>query len=238
LIYFKFEFSTAVDESAPSGTVKEPEFTKWENFMKAQKAGAPAGVRNFAQTTHIWPWMPTEKAFVSNARNGIVISIAFAFVVLLIATRNLLQSVLSIFAVVEVVISVVAVMHWAGMQLGVSESIAIVILIGFSVDYVVHFSHAYVHSEHTTRYNKMRQSYREMGVSILSGCLTTFGCGAFLFGGTFVFFQTFALIITVTVGISIVVAVFTFGALCHSVGPEGGFCAVDTCCRKKRLESD
>lgn len=166
-----------------------------------------------------------------------MISIAFAFVILLVATRNLLQSVLAIFAVVTVVISVVAVMHWNDMQLGVSESIGIVILIGFSVDYIVHFSHAYMHSPAASRYNKMRQSYREMGVSILSGCLTTFGCGAFLYGGQFVFFQKFAFILTITVVIALVVAVFSFGALVHIAGPERGFCDLN-CFKKKKTDAE
>jgi len=100
--------------------------------------------------------MPTEQAFVNNARNGIISSIGLAFVILLVATRNVLQSVISIFSVIIIVISVIACMHWRDMQLGVSESIGIVILIGFSVDYVVHFSHAYIHSDHVSRNDKMK----------------------------------------------------------------------------------
>ena len=63
-----------------------------------------------------------------------------------------------------------------------------VILIGFSVDYVVHLSSDYTHSAHFSRHDKMQQSYEEMGISILSGCITTFGSGAFLFGGKMVTF--------------------------------------------------
>lgn len=39
-------------------------------------------------------------------------------------------------------------MYWNGMQLGVSESIAIVVLIGFSVDYIIHLSADYMHSKY------------------------------------------------------------------------------------------
>lgn len=62
-----------------------------------------------------------------------------------------------------------------------------------------------------------------MGVSILSGCLTTFGCGLCLFFGNFTFFQTFALVVTCTIFMSFVVAMFTFGALMHIWGPEKDF---------------
>ena len=79
-------------------------------------------------------------------------------------------------------------MSMKGWQLGVSESIAVVVQIGLSVDYVVHLSTDYMHSPYGSRNDKMKQAYQQMGVSIFSGSLTTFGAGAFLFGGQMVVF--------------------------------------------------
>lgn len=73
-------------------------------------------------------------------------------------------------------------------QLGVSESIAMVIIIGFSVDYVVHLATHYVHSTELTRFDRSTDSVAAMGVSIFSGAITTLGSGVFLFGGTIIFF--------------------------------------------------
>ena len=42
--------------------------------------------------------------------------------------------------------SVVAIMQMKGWALGTAESISVVILIGFSVDYVIHLSADYTHS--------------------------------------------------------------------------------------------
>lgn len=100
--------------------------------------------------------MPSEAAFVKNALQGIIISLSFALVILLIATKNIVQSILSIVAVIEVVMSVLAVMYWNGMEMGISESIAIVVLIGFSVDYTVHLSHSYMESKFESRNDRMR----------------------------------------------------------------------------------
>ena len=106
-----------------------------------------------------------------------------------------------------------------------------VILIGFSVDYVIHLSSDYIHSAHKKRHEKMKESYEEMGVSILSGCLTTFGSGAFLFGGKLVTFKKFAVLITSTVGISFIVSMFLFGSIMHIIGPQEGFGDIN-CCKK------
>jgi predicted RND superfamily exporter protein len=87
-----------------------------------------------------------------------------------------------------IIISVLAIMFLHGWQLGVSESLCVVILIGFSVDYVIHLSADYMHSTHQSRNDKMKQAYTEMGVSIFSGSITTFGSGVFLFGGQVITF--------------------------------------------------
>jgi predicted RND superfamily exporter protein len=98
-----------------------------------------------------------------------------------------------------------------------------VILIGFSVDYVVHLSVDYMHSAHTTRSDKMKQALSEMGVSILSGSITTFGSGVFLFGGKIILFNKFAVLVTCTITFSFLVAMLLFSAIMHICGPENGF---------------
>jgi predicted RND superfamily exporter protein len=102
------------------------------------------------------------------------------------------MSVISVFCVAYVVVSVVAIMVFKKWQLGVSECICVVILIGFSVDYIVHLGSDYMHSKMETRYDKMKQAYKEMGISIMSGMITTAVAGAFLFGGVILTFNKFA----------------------------------------------
>ena len=104
-------------------------------------------------------------------------------------------------------------------------------LIGFAVDYVLHLGTDYMHSTNKTRFEKMRQSYREMGVSITSGCATTALCGGVLFLGNLVFFQKFAMIISLTAIMAYLLAMITFGAIMHKVGPELDFCTIK--CKRK-----
>lgn len=54
--------------------------------------------------------MPSEIAFVNGAISGIFIAMLFAFLILLIATSNLTQSIISITCVSGIVVSVVAIM--------------------------------------------------------------------------------------------------------------------------------
>ena len=69
-----------------------------------------------------------------------------------------------------------------------------------------------------------------MGVSILSGSITTFGSGVFLFGGKIITFNKFAVLITSTISLSFIVAMLLFGALMHVIGPQDDF---GNCYKKK-----
>ena len=80
----------------------------------------------------------------------------------------------------------------------------------------------------------MKQAYKEMGVSILSGFITTFGSGIFLFGGKIITFNKFAVMITATISMSFLVAMLLFGAMMHLFGPENGF--GDICKNKVKNE--
>ena len=164
-------------------STKKPEYDNWEEWVESYNSQAPTGLNNMMQTSNQWPNMMQERAFVTSAVQGIIISISFAFIVLMIATNNIIQSVLAIFCVSLVIVSTVSVMFLSGYELGVAESVAVVVQIGLSVDYVVHLSTDYMHSPLKSRNDKMRQAYKQMGISIFSGTLTTFGSGAFLFGG-------------------------------------------------------
>ena len=164
--------------------------------------------------------MQSELAFFDGVKQGVSISGCLAFVILLIATRNVLISLYAIKSVGFIVLCVVAVMVMQGWQLGVSESIAMVIIIGFSVDYVVHLAAHYDHCPQTKRFDKSTEAVSAMGVSIFSGAMTTLGSGVFLFGGTIIFFQKFALIITTTVIFSLCYAMIYFLAFLHVFGPQ------------------
>lgn len=80
-----------------------------------------------------------------------IISVSLAFLIMLVATRNAIVSFYAIIAVIFIVANITAIMFMAGWELGVPESIATVISIGFSVDYVVHLAAHYVHSPYHTR---------------------------------------------------------------------------------------
>ena len=89
--------------------------------------------------------MQSELAFFEGVKSGVTISAIAALIIMIVATQNILISLYAMLAVCMIVCCVVAVMVLQDWELGVSESIAMIIVIGFSVDYVVHLAAHYVH---------------------------------------------------------------------------------------------
>lgn len=84
-----------------------------------------------------------------------LVSLAFAAFVLLITTLDILITLYSLISIIGTTVSVTAVMELSGWSIGIAESITIVILIGFSVDYVVHLANHYVGSSYKKRFLKI-----------------------------------------------------------------------------------
>ena len=216
---------------------KQPYYDWWQAFTERKREEAPAGLKSLKQTAGItWAVMPSETNFSESAIQGILLAIVFSFVMLVVSTRNIYQSLLSLLCVALIIASILCIMVLKGWSLGIAESICVVIAVGLSVDYVIHLSTVYQHSQHKTRGEKMQQSFAEMDGSILNGTLTTAGAGVFLFFGIYVpIFGKFGTIIISTVCVSFLVSMCLYGAISHTIGPENG--AGDLSCSRCKSNS-
>lgn len=204
--------------------ITKPQYDAWQNWLTARNndPAAPAGVRRAVQTAGIsWQWMISERALVTNALNGMALSMLVAFVVLVVATDNAIVGSLAALCIVGIVSSVMGSISAMGWELGTTESISAVILVGFSVDYSVHLGVSYRESKAPTSAAKVHHALVEMGISIVGGGMTTLGSGLFLMGGTLIFFTKFAAVIILTVLFSLLWALAVFPALLLTLGPVG-----------------
>ena len=182
LRYMQITGLSTVKASDPP-TQKIPVKDSWDQLAIDFSETAPPGLANVYQEAGVfWAWMVSEEEFFRGAKSGVTISGALAFIILLLSTGNILISIYALMSVAFIVVCVMAMMVILGWELGVSESTAIIIIIGFSVDYVVHLAAHYLHTPMKFRYDRTTDSIAAMGVSIVSGGITTLGSGAFLFG--------------------------------------------------------
>jgi hypothetical protein len=145
--------------------------------------------------------MNNQKIFRTSAVSGAMIGCGIAFVVILISTYNMFVAAFATLSILCVLVSVVGAVTIAGWTLGTVTSILISILAGFSVDYVVHLAHAFV----TTPGNKedrVRGAFADMGVSVMSGMLTSILASLPLFLCKIKFFASFGIFLCATIAFS------------------------------------
>ena len=162
-----------------------------------------------------------EIGLVNTMKNGLKLSIGFALIALLIATQNIIQAFIASLTIALIIINVMAIVAYKNWPLGSSESVGVVVCVGFAVDYVVHLASHYVHSKAKDRNGRIKESLKELGGSILSGSITTIGASCCLFLGVLTMFHKFGLFVISTIAFSIFYSLGFFAALCHVVGPVG-----------------
>ncbi len=92
----------------------------------------------------------------------------------------------------------------------VLESLNLGLVVGLSVDYVVHLAEAYRTSPSSSRDGRVRSMLESMGLSVLSGAITTFGGAIFMLFSKIKFLYQFGIFVMSTVGISLLFSFFFF----------------------------
>merc|ERR1712050_113246 len=88
------------------------------------------------------------------------------------------------------------------------------------VDYVVHLAHAYNHAEAETRLKKFQEAFDVIGVSVLSGMLTSVLAALVLLTCTLQFFAKFGFFLIVTVSWAWLWGNCFFMSLLRLIGPD------------------
>eukprot|EP00929_Paragymnodinium_shiwhaense_P001043 TRINITY_DN101271_c0_g1_i1.p1 TRINITY_DN101271_c0_g1~~TRINITY_DN101271_c0_g1_i1.p1 ORF type:complete len:1102 (+),score=237.23 TRINITY_DN101271_c0_g1_i1:27-3332(+) len=198
--------------------------TEW---VKTHNANAPASVKSLQVASNTFAGYDLGRELVDGLFQGCTIAGPVSFLVLLFSTHNVILALYAIASVGSIVCCVLGFcknpMDW---DLGIGEAVAGVIVIGYSVDYVVHLAHIYAESKHfgrKTREERAMFAIENMGSTVFAGSLTTAGSGAFMFGCFLTFFFKMALLICMTIGFSFLYSVGFFTGLLFLIGPEGNF---------------
>ena len=210
-----------------------PEYDKWMDRIEAYNEKAPQGLKNGKMTAMFeFCFMITEKELLRGALNGMAMALTFALFTLIVCTQNMIIALLSVVIIAFIIISVIAIMELKGWEFGIAESISCVIIIGFSVDYVVHLGNMYVRAPYQDRHNRMKEALKQIAVSIVGGGITTMGAGVFLYFPLALLYRKFATLIVSNISFSLYYSLIFFTAVAHICGPQGSFGDVNKTCKR------
>ena len=93
-------------------------------------------------------------------------------------------------------------------------------IVGLSVDYVVHLAQAYSSSSHGDRLSRVQDMLDEMATSVFFGAITTMGATVFMFFTMLTFCKLFATFMFATIGFSLLFSMCMFTTLMGIFGLE------------------
>jgi hypothetical protein len=193
----------------------------WEGAMGRVPAGPPNAFAVVSgDKNNLYSVMALVEELLKSSVSGIAISLGLAYFTLIVSTRNLIIATMAIVSIIGIIITVFFTMVVIGWEISIIESVCMIVVVGMSVDYTVHLMHSYHESDLPNRFERGRAALTEMGVSVLSGAVTTFCASCPLLGATFLFFVRFGTFIAIITVYSIVWGVFFLMALALTVGPE------------------
>jgi hypothetical protein len=210
-----------------------------ETWMKEQTRQAPSGVnRGYFSSFDFW-WYDTNGQMLQTAYSAAGIALGCAAAVILFSSRSLLLTVFSTLTIGYVLTSVTATLVAMGWTLGFLEAICFAILIGVSVDFVIHFSHAYSILEGTvSRGRRSKYALIKMGPSVLATAATTILSAVIMLFTVITFFQKFALILFLTVVQASIGSFILFLTMVDCLGPSNPTYLVDRWLLGKKIEED
>ncbi|KAJ5066144.1 sterol-sensing domain [Anaeramoeba ignava] len=213
LRYFGIIANSTLYLSSPASDIR-PVYDNIKAFMDKINSEAPNGMNKGFTTSDLWLDMKTEEILVSVALFNIYISLSIAFVVIVLSTGNVLTSFFAIFSIAGIVLTIIGFMVAIGWQLGIIESVSLTIIVGISVDYVVHFGHAYTVSQASTRFFRLRFAITDLGISVFSAAITTLLSALMLFFTQILFFRNFGIFLWIVIFLSMIWSfVFFFSTL-------------------------
>jgi predicted RND superfamily exporter protein len=212
----------------------EEHYDDWSGFVAEHLKDVGA-----YQTTPHWPFMVMQRTLLSSAMTSIALCLAIAWIVLCVATANWIMATLCLFCIVTILIVFAGFMPIYGYDLGIFETVGLIVVLGLSVDYTVHIGHCYNENRlpkgekerGEERVHRVTHALAEMGISVTSGAATTLLASMFLLPAKFAFYHVMGIFMFTTVVISTFVSLTMLPALLLIFGPTQD--AGDVACLSK-----
>jgi predicted RND superfamily exporter protein len=94
-------------------------------------------------------------------------------------------------------------------------------VVGLTVDYVVHLAEGYHMSKRDDRKSRVQDMLEIMGISVFSGACTTLGASVFMFFAQIQFIIRFGMFMFSTIGFSLLYSLAFFTTIMGILGPNG-----------------
>lgn len=171
-------------------------------------------------------WVTLHTVLLQSLYRGLHICFPVILVILIAATSNLFLAAYAVVTIILTFVSCLGFIKVLGWTLGTIEVVLAIIIIGLSVDYVIHLGHVY---RHAGKLGKVKRATRVehmiiiMFDTVIAAWLTTTASALVLLGAIGAFFVKMSILISGAMSMSVFYCYVFFVPLCILIGPEGNF---------------
>lgn len=221
-----------------SYSAMDSNYKRTEAFLKGALATAPAPMSKAflaVEPSFFALFYDLQRGIASGTFYSIGISLGIAFLVMFLATRNVLVTLYAVLNIGCVILCTIALIVLLGWDLNILESITVSLGIGLSIDFTIHYGVAYSLSEHPDSKSRTRDAFARVGGAVAMSALTTFVAGAAMLPSHVLAYYKLGTFLMIIMAFSWAYSTFLFQSLCCVVGPRGNFCQVPLCGKLTRL---
>ncbi|XP_062896636.1 protein dispatched homolog 1 isoform X1 [Mobula hypostoma] len=195
-------------------------YAEVDAWVSEELKGAPAGLSQGWFVSGL-EFFDLQDSLSDGTLVAMGLSVAVAFGVMLLTTRNLVISLYAIASIAGTIFVTVGSLVLLGWELNVLESVTISVAVGLAVDFAVHYGVAYRLAPEADREGKVVFSLSRMGSAIAMAALTSFVAGAMMMPSTVLAYTQLGTFMMLIMCVSWGFATFFFQCLCRCLGPQG-----------------
>lgn len=167
-----------------------------------------------------------QKALKDGALMASALAIILALLAIMLMTKRIDVSILSVICIFMTLSCVVASMKWQGWTIAINEAAIFSIAVGMSVDFVCHLAYAYCHAKYESSANMDEREFRlrfalgTVGISVSAAAFTTLVGGSAMIFSVVLFYNRFGVYFIFSMIWSWLYAFFYFTSLMAVFGPR------------------
>ena len=152
---------------------------------------------------------------------AIAVSLAFAAVVMLLTSLNVVITLFAIICITLSIFATVGSLVLLGWELNILESVTLSLGVGLSIDFSIHYGMAYRMSKENKRHLRVEASLRTVGAAVTMAALTTFLAGSAVMPSKIISYTQLGTFLMLVMFFSWTFSTFFFQSLCAVLGPQG-----------------
>merc|ERR1719242_329377 len=222
IVWFKQVVYTQVNKNWGGSTMYEY-YEKWEDFMADFNADSPATFQG-VQTSSFYIRMEVEVAFLDGFVQSVMYTIILCSAVMVFFTQNFYLVFLVCLYILIICVWIVGLFGAMGWPFSIIEIISVPTVVGLTIDYALHITHAYIHSPFPDRIRRAKSAVNDLGSSIFASAMTTVSAMLILYFAVIIIFSDLGWVVGTTTSFGVMLALFVCPPCLMYTGPKYDQC--------------